>query len=149
MKPSGKAIWILLIVGCLAPLGRCADDANLLDTTTTVETRGPATSWKEFGNSNDKLPEQTDLFRQFATAIGFVLVLGVGAFYVSRRLGPRWHPSRGRHLRVLDTIGLGPQRHIHLLEVEGRRLVIASTAQNIRLIAEVGESSEPKGNGTA
>ncbi|NLH15511.1 MAG: flagellar biosynthetic protein FliO [Phycisphaerae bacterium] len=149
MKPVGKTIWILLIVGCLVPLGRCADDANALDPSTTVQPRGPATPWKGFGNPNDKLPEQTDLFRQFATAIGFVLVLGVGAFYVSRRLGPRWHPSRGRHLRVVETIALGPQRHIHLLEVEGRRLVVGSTSQAIRLIAELGEPSEPKGNGTA
>jgi flagellar biosynthetic protein FliO len=145
-EPIGKAIWIVLIAGCLAPFGRCAGDANSVETSVSVQTM-PSTPWKGFGIPNDKLPKQTDLFRQFATAIGFVVVLGIGAFYVSRRLGPRWSPARGRHLRIIESIGLGPHRQIHLLEVDGRRLVVGSTAQTIGLIAEVGETVETKGNG--
>lgn len=143
--PIMKAIWIVLIVGCLTPLGRCADDANSVDALQSVETT-PSTPWKGFGSAADKLPKQTDLFRQFAAAIAFVAVLGAGAFYVSRRLGPRWNPSRGRHLRIIESIGLGPHRQIHLLEVDGRRLVVGSTAQAIGLIAEVSRTAETKGN---
>lgn len=143
--PIGKTIWIVLIVVCLTPLGRCAGDANSVDALHSVGTT-PSTSWKGFGSATDKLPKQTDLFRQFATAIAFVVVLGVGAFYVSRRLGPRWNPSRGRHLRIIESIGLGPHRQIHLLEVDGRRLVVGSTAQAIGLIAEIGQTAETKGN---
>jgi flagellar biosynthetic protein FliO len=146
LKPIWKVLWIILIAGCLAPLGRCAEDANTVDALKSFGTT-PATPWKGFGISNDKLPKQTDLFRQFATAIGFVAVLGAGAFYISRRMGPRWNPSRGRHLRIIESIGLGPHRQIHLLEVDGRRLVVGSTAQAIGLIAEIHETAEPKGNG--
>jgi flagellar biosynthetic protein FliO len=145
-KPIGKAIWIVLIAGYLAPLGRCAGDANSVEISNTVQTT-PSTPWKGFGVPNDKLPKQTDLFRQFATAIGFVVVLGIGAFYISRRLGPRWNPARGRHLRIIESIGLGPHRQIHLLEVDGRRLVVGSTAQAIGLIAEVSQTAESKGDG--
>ena len=145
-KPIWKVIWIVLIAGYLAPLGRCAEDANTVEALKLIETT-PSTPWKGFGIGNDKLPKQTDLFRQFATAIGFVAVLGAGAFYVSRRLGPRWNPARGRHLRIVESIGLGPHRQIHLLEVDGRRLVVGSTAQTIGLIAEVSQTAESKGDG--
>jgi flagellar biosynthetic protein FliO len=144
--PIGKVIWIILIAGCLALPGWCAGDANSVDTSKSVQTT-PLTPWKGFGTPNDKLPKQTDLFRQFATAIGFVAVLGIGAYYVSRRWGPRWNPARGRHLRIIESIGLGPHRQIHLLEVDGRRLVVGSTAQAIGLIAEVSKTAEPKGDG--
>jgi flagellar biosynthetic protein FliO len=145
-KPFLKVIWIVLIACSLAPLGRCAEDANSIAPLKSVQTT-PSIPWKGFGVTPDKLPKQTDLFRQFATAIGFVVVLGIGAFYASRRLGPRWNPTRGRHLRIIESIGLGPHRQIHLLEVDGRRLVVGSTAQAIGLIAEIGETAEPKGNG--
>ena len=144
--PIWKVIWIVLIAACLASLGRCGEDANSVEISNSVQTT-PSTPWKGFEIPNDKLPKQTDLFRQFATAIGFVVVLGIGAFYASRRLGPRWNPTRGRHLRIVESIGLGPHRQIHLLEVDGRRLVVGSTAQTIGLIAEVSEIAEPKGNG--
>ena len=32
---------------------------------------------------------------------------------------------------------LGPQRHVHLLEVDGRRYLVGNTATNITLLAEV------------
>jgi flagellar biosynthetic protein FliO len=143
--PIWKVLWIVLIAACLASLGRCGEDANSPAPLKSIETT-PSTPWKGFGTAHDKLPKQTDLFRQFATAIGFVAVLGAGAFYVSRRLGPRWNPTRGRHLRIVESIGLGPHRQIHLLEVDGRRLVVGSTAQAIGLIAEIRETAEPKGN---
>lgn len=144
-KPIWKVTWIVLIAGCLAPLGRCAEDANTPGVLKSVLTT-PSTPWKGFGTTQDKLPKQTDLFRQFATAIVFVAVLGAGAFYLSRRMGPRWNPSRGRHLRIIESIGLGPHRQIHLLEVDGRRLVVGSTAQAIGLIAEIGATDELKGD---
>jgi flagellar biogenesis protein FliO len=144
-------VCIFAVAALQATVGLCADEAPApspspaAETAKPIKPAEPATPWKGFAPGKDKLPERTDLFRQFATAIGFVLVLGVGAFYVSRRLGPRWSASRGRNLRIIETIGLGPHRHIHLLEVEGRRLVIGSTAQTIGLIAELGPGGETKG----
>ena len=45
--------------------------------------------------------------------------------------------TRGGHLRVIETVRLGPQRQVHLLEVDGRRYLVGNTATNITLLAEV------------
>lgn len=145
-EPIRRTILLFLIAGWLAPIGRAAEAADPTGTTTPDKTTGPSTSWKGFGKATDKLPEPTDLLRQFATAIGLVVVLGVAAYSVSRRLGPRWSSSRGRHLRIIESIGLGPHRQIHLLEVDGRRLVIGSTGQSIGMIADVSNAAETKGS---
>jgi len=88
--------------------------------------------------NRSELPRQTELLWRFVLAIVFVIVLGVAAFYVSRRLGPRLAMGRGREVCVLETIPLGPNRHLHLVRAgKDRRLLIGVTPQNIRLVADV------------
>jgi flagellar biosynthetic protein FliO len=50
----------------------------------------------------------------------------------------RWRLGSGRrHMRLLETMSLGPTRGLHLLEVAGRILIVGSTAGSVTLIAEV------------
>lgn len=51
----------------------------------------------------------------------------------------RWRgPGRGAQprtrLHVVDSLALGPQRHVHVLEADGRRYLIGVTPQQITLL---------------
>jgi flagellar biogenesis protein FliO len=88
----------------------------------------------------DKGPNQTQgkLTRQFALAIGFVALLGVCAWYVSKKLGTKLGIARGKDISIIETVHLGSRKTLHLLEVGGRmKLLIGSTNENISLLADV------------
>lgn len=61
------------------------------------------------------------------------LVYGLTLLY-ARRLMPG---SQARAIRVIETVSLGPNRTISLIEVADRVLVVGATAQHISTLAEL------------
>lgn len=72
-------------------------------------------------------------------AIVIVVGLGVAALYMSRRILPRAGQSTNREIRVVETTYLGPRKTLHLVEVAGQRLLIASTPDRITMLAPLGD----------
>jgi len=70
-------------------------------------------------------------------AIAFVAILA------RRTLGVRV-PRRGanRELRLLDSMAVGPKRHLFVIAVGSRRLLVGSTEQNIGLLASLDDITE-------
>lgn len=82
--------------------------------------------------------DRYDLMKQFAYAVLLVVLLGVGAWYFSRKLMPRLTMARGRNISVIENIPLGPNKMLHLVEVgPGRRLLVGSTNQSVNFLADV------------
>ncbi|MHC4074203.1 MAG: flagellar biosynthetic protein FliO [Planctomycetota bacterium] len=72
-----------------------------------------------------------------ALAVLFVVALGAGAIYVSKKLLPRIANLPGKQIRVVETVYLGPRKAVHLIEIGDRRLLIGSTNENIRKLADI------------
>jgi flagellar biogenesis protein FliO len=96
------------------------------------------------------------LWQMFASIL-VILAFGAAAILIIKKVLPKLGPiaakggisSRGGHLRVIETVRLGPQRQVHLLEVDGRRYLVGHTANNITLLAEVpgdGVSGQKEGS---
>jgi len=77
----------------------------------------------------------SELFLKMMLSVGLVLGLGGAALYLSRRVLPRVTKPGGRQIRVLETSFLGPRKALHLVEVDGRRLLLASTSDRVTLLA--------------
>lgn len=89
------------------------------------------------GDSEDRIK----LMKQFGYAILLVVILGVGAFYFTRKLVPRLSMPRGKNISVIETVSLGPNKMLHLVEVgDNQRLLVGSTSQSINLLTHVGGS---------
>ena len=92
---------------------------------------------KLFEDNGSSIPKN-ELFRQFAIAISLVLVLSGCAYWLSKRVMPKLAVTRGKKIRVVETIHLGTNRRIHLLEIDDdRRILIGSTTQNISFLADM------------
>jgi flagellar biogenesis protein FliO len=66
-----------------------------------------------------------------------VVILGVAVVYVSKRLLPKIPHLTDRAIRITESVSLGPNRMVHLLETGGRKFLIGSTNENITMLADV------------
>lgn len=98
-------------------------------------------------------PENDNPLWQMFSSILVILLLGGAALFVIKKVLPRLGiapasaaaaPGPRERMKVIDTLRLGPQRQVHLLEVEGRRYLVGHTATNITFLAEVPPAVPPK-----
>lgn len=93
-----------------------------------------------FSFSTPASPGGGELFLRMMLAVVIVIALGAAALYLSKKVLPRVAGAGGREIRVLETACLGPRKAIHLVEVGNQRLLIASTAEKITMLASVGDT---------
>lgn len=80
--------------------------------------------------------------RYYSTLILFLLVLGL-AYASSRLMGRRFQHRPGGALQVRDSLPLGRDRSLLLLEVGGRLLLVGSTPQGVSLLTNLDGVSLP------
>lgn len=78
-----------------------------------------------------------ELFFRMMLSVGLVIGLGGAALYLSKRVWPKVTHASGKEIHVLETAYLGPRKTLHLVEVGGQRLLIASTSDRITMLASV------------
>ena len=81
-----------------------------------------------------------ELFFKMMLSVGLVLGLGGAALYISKRVLPRVTQPGGKEIHVLETAYLGPRKALHLVEVGGQRLLIASTSDHVTMLTTVNEA---------
>ena len=74
-------------------------------------------------------------------SVALVLGLLAGLLWWLRRVAGGGGAA-GRHIRVIETVSLGPNRSLHLVKVGGRGLLIASSPEHCGLISELAEFPE-------
>jgi flagellar biosynthetic protein FliO len=69
--------------------------------------------------------------------LAYVTILGLKKFSGMRGImaGPGQH-----HIKVLENSSIGPNKSQHLVEIGSRRLLVASTPNQVNLLAELNES---------
>jgi len=146
-------VCLQLGVGSLAagsavvPLGAAAATSQPASPVGVKATSKPS-SWGKFSQHTGAFGD-TDLGGSVWQMIGIVViiaVLGVGGLWMVRKYGPRIQQRRGRHISVMETACLGPNKNIHLLRVGNRDLLVSSTREHVSMLADVtgavGESFE-------
>ena len=78
-----------------------------------------------------------ELFLKMMLSVGLVIGLGIAALYVSKRVLPKVANAPGKEIHIRETAYLGPRKALHLVEIGGHRLLIASTDQSITTLAHV------------
>lgn len=66
-----------------------------------------------------------------------ILVLGVGAVLVVKKLLPKIQRSAGKNLSIIETAYVSPRNSVHLLKVGRKKYLIARSGDGISLLAEV------------
>jgi flagellar biogenesis protein FliO len=81
-----------------------------------------------------------ELFLKMMLSVGLVLGLGGAALYLSRKVLPKVTQRSGKEIHLLETVCLGPRKALHLVEVGGQRLLIASTSDHVAMLTTLNET---------
>jgi len=78
-----------------------------------------------------------ELFFKMMLSVLLVIVLGVAAIYICRKLLPGiTNPLKGQ-IRILETVHLGRNCAVHLIGIGNQQLLIGSTNEGITMLAEL------------
>jgi flagellar biogenesis protein FliO len=80
-----------------------------------------------------------DMFYKMLLSAVIVITLGIGAIYATKKLLPRITNLPNKKIKVIETTHLAPRKGLHLIQVGTRQLLIASTNDNITMLADVTE----------
>lgn len=100
---------------------------------------GPAFAWAA-GESPANSPGLGLSSLKAVVALLLVLALILGAAWAARRFLPFLpkNPQKGDQIQILSVRALGSRKSLHLVQVEGRRLLVGSTDTNVNLIKDLG-----------
>jgi len=94
-----------------------------------------------FGTKNGY--NTSDLLSQSLAAVLVILVLGVAAIFVVKRLLPRIGVSQGKQVRVLETVYLGPRMNLYMVQAGERTLLVSGTRERLSLLTDLTGSVPP------
>lgn len=100
-------------------------------------------------DANDVSPGgSSDMLSRMTVSIVLVGVLGVAAWIAIKKLGPRVGLQSGRKVNVVETVYLGPKKCLHLVEIDGQRLLLGSTADRVSMLSHLQASDGVEGEAT-
>lgn len=86
-----------------------------------------------------------DAYRQASGVLLVFTLLGVLLWLANRRGLAQWtlhRPGRQKLMSVVETAVLSPQHRVHLLSVDGRRLVLATSPGSCHMLVELSPAAE-------
>jgi flagellar biosynthetic protein FliO len=86
------------------------------------------------------------IYWRMILAVLLVLVLGIAAYYVSKKLGAKIVNLPNRQIRLVETLYLGSRKVLYLIKVGDRSIIIGTTPTTITRIADL---SQVTGNPSA
>jgi len=114
-------------------------------TNNTLIIAGLVTAWPVLSfaasepNSLGIPPEENSIVSTMIQSVLLIIVLGGIAIYLSKKFMPKIRPTSGHDISIRETIHLGPQKTIQLIEVGDKTYMIGSTSDNITMLADVTE----------
>jgi len=142
MGLSKKKIGMFLMVIALcsgmaivysAPSGTGESTKSLLlDNSDSVYSTQPNLAIGSDGNL-----DADGLFFKMILMVLVVVVFGVAAIYLSKKVLPKFSRLPGKRIQVCETVHLGPRKAIHLIKIDEQTLLIGSTNENITKLADI------------
>lgn len=142
--PKKRIILIgILLVFCLAGqwmlrAGPAADKPAPRPGLSSLQTDSPSEQKETVPLDNHNLDDlHGQLIKQLIVMAAFIAVVGFIVWWFARRYSRGLLGGKGRLITVADTVPLGPRKMVHILHVGSRKLLVGSTADSIRLLADI------------
>lgn len=94
------------------------------------------------GETNLPVGGNSEMLWHMMASVLVLAVLALVAWVVFKKVLPRVSRAGGRNVSVLETSYIGPRKAVHLLRVGQKRLLVASSRDDVSLLADVTEAVE-------
>ena len=104
---------------------------NALNTSDPANQDGPIDPRR-----NEESLDVGGMYIQMFGSLLLVLGLMLGLAYVAKRFLPKQlvGATQGDHLKLVQSLSLGPKRYVSLIEADGQRILVGVTEEQINLI---------------
>lgn len=138
-RKKGKVMVLGLVLlvsgGWIGLSARSADQAKS-EPSTPEQSRSFLDDPNPAGRTDISLGNK-ELFLKMMFSVALVVVLGVAALYLSKKVLPKVTNAPGKEIRILETTYLGPRKALHLVEVGNQKLLVGSTNESISTLAHM------------
>ncbi|MGA2094135.1 MAG: flagellar biosynthetic protein FliO [Sedimentisphaerales bacterium] len=131
---------LILGGGLLCVAGRIKA-ASGQEQTASAEPQKNDTNSLTLPNGADLPRAEGEFFYKMLLSVVVVIALGSAVIYISKKVLPRFTNLPGKQIRVIETTHIAPRKGLHLVQVGVRRLLIASTNEQITMLADVTDSA--------
>lgn len=142
------ALYRYLIAACIFAAVLCAGGAALFAAPATqaeeeVSKEGYLAAYRQETSAQ---PAQSSGWSLIAYVLSLVIVFGVVlalAYFVSRFMGVKFGSARlGTAAQILETVSLGPNRGLYIVEIAGQVLLLGVTEHQIACLREITDETE-------
>lgn len=81
--------------------------------------------------------DTSDALKSLAKAVLAVAVIGAATIYVTRKVMPKVSAAMGKEMKVVESMALGPRKHLYIVKVGTKRLLVGGAADSITYLADV------------
>ncbi len=144
--PKKRMIWVgILLVICLAGqwllrLGLAAGESA--DSQISSPLNEPSGESSQSKTQNPDILHR-QLVRQLISMILLIALFGAGLWWLARRYSKGLMTGKGKLISMTETIPLGPRKMVHVLQAGSRKLLLSSTPDSIRFLADITDAFEP------
>jgi len=143
-KLAVAVVLVLSLALLLRPAVSCADGAGATAVpaaATAVPMPLPTVNldYGQYLTGQAAAPEPSiwSVLLSLAWKLGLVIALAYGLLWLMKRGMHVRRLNPGERMQLVETIGLGNNRSLHLLRVGSRSLLIGATGQELRMLADV------------
>lgn len=125
----------LALIGCGAALCVSHAQAN-----TSAKTVNPSNWAVSEANQSTVLPQNSstsEAVRTLMISIVVLIVIGTAAIYAAKKWLPKVGMAKGKHIAVMESVQLAPNRAVHLIQIGSQRFLLGSANESVRMLADV------------
>jgi flagellar biosynthetic protein FliO len=132
---------VVLSLAMLASLAApTVADANEPLHSATPPTNSVLSRDSNFALGSDRQFGTGGIYWRMMLAVILVLALGIGVYYVSKKLGSKIINLPNRQIKLVETLYMGSRKALHLIKVGNKNIIIGTTPTTITRIADLDRS---------
>jgi flagellar biosynthetic protein FliO len=81
--------------------------------------------------------DTSSAFKSLVKAVLIIAVLGAAAIYISKKVMPKVGAAMGKEMKVVETMALGARKHLYIVKVGSKKLLLGATPERITHLADL------------
>lgn len=84
--------------------------------------------------------DTSEALKKLLASMLVIIVLGGAAIYLTKKVMPKVNAAMGKEIKVIESLRLGPRKHLYLVRIGNRKLLVAGGGESVNCLADVTEA---------